>query len=464
MQSLMRTTPISRLALVAASTLLCANCLLAQFFLPSGAQVDLCFPHIADGGDASQRWQTTFFFVNPNSTTASGTLAFYGQDGRPISMTFGTTASTAFSVTVPAGGSVRLRTTGTGGLRVGWAYATFDKPVQGNAAYRVSVNETPRQEVAVNATLPTPLSINFANGFSSAAIANPWSNVNVTAQVTLINSSGRTVATKQITLGPLQQTAQVVWSWFGLDASTFEGSIKVYPEPPAIVLVINADAQFVLSSMPSGHVAGYIADQSAIRMVFRHLVSVLNSYPDLAVGQPQLVLEAHRVVNAWAVSDNTVHIELGLSQLLRSTDELAFVVAHELGHIWQYNHRRALFSTGSINAEDDADIFGLLAILFAGYDPYAAGGFFGKLMMATSTASLLVQLWEDQNKPDAHYSASTRIDFLDQRITALCADPSVADFCRLYNQTFHPNVPGPLVRPPTPLTPVGLPPAANVSR
>ena len=37
-------------------------------FYPAGAQVNLYFPHLADGGPGRGQWQTTLEFVNPSST------------------------------------------------------------------------------------------------------------------------------------------------------------------------------------------------------------------------------------------------------------------------------------------------------------------------------------------------------------------------------------------------------------
>jgi len=418
----------------------------AQFSLPAGAHVDLYFPQVANGGDASARWQTTFQIVNPNPATATGRLSFFGQDGQPLVVEFGTAVDSVFTITVPGSGAIRFRTSGNGALRNGWAFATFDRPVQASATYRALVNNVPRLEASVNAVLPTPETLNFATAFSGVAIANPWSNINISFTVGLNDAAGRRVTARQITLGPLQQTARVVSDLLGVPSS-FAGSIWVEAQDPQagpVVLVLNADGEGTISSLPSGNVAGFIADQNAIRMVFRHLLSVLNAFPDLAVGNPTLRIESNRNVNAFATREGTVAVELGLAQLFGNLDELAFIVGHELGHIYQFSRGRA-FADPS-NPESDADLFGLVAILLAGYDPYAAGGAFGKLMMATGRGSLLVQAWEDQNAADAHRSFSTRIQDLYQALVAVCSDPSLSGFCADYNRIFHPNVPGPLRR------------------
>ena len=422
----------------------------AQITLPQGAHVDLFFPHVADGGEAAQRWQTSFFFVHPAnpigpSGPATRILGFFGQDGQPLVVTLGTATASTFSISVPAGGSVSFRTSGAGPLRVGWAYAALDKPVQGNAAYRVLVNERPRQEVSVNAVLPTPRSWNYASAFSGIAIANPWA-ISLTVIATLKDASGRTAAIRQVTLGPGRHMSRVVWEWFGVPLS-FVGSIIIRfeagPSYP-IVLVINGDSEGIISSVPSGHVAGFTLHEAAIRTAFAHLVSTLNLIQFMDIGSPRLQVQFNRDVNAFATSDGTVIIEVGLAQLFGSMDGLAFIVGHELGHIYQFRNGAFLDPT---NKEFDADLFGLFAILFSGYDPYAAGGALGKLMMATGRGSLITTIFEDLTAGEAHRSFSTRISELYATIELVCKDQAA---CQNYNRVVHPNVPGPLRDDPRP--------------
>ena len=63
-----------------------------------------------------------------------------------------------------------------------------------------------------------------------------------------------------------------------------------------------------------------------------------------------------------------------------SESELAFAVAHEIGHVIQFRTNFTKLSTD--NLELDADFWGLLLSLVAGYDPYAGAGTLAKLAMA----------------------------------------------------------------------------------
>ena len=91
---------------------------------------------------------------------------------------------------------------------------------------------------------------------------------------------------------------------------------------------------------------------------------------------------------------------LGLSELISdSPSELAAVLGHELGHVFQQRRGRRIFD--STNAEFDADVWGLFLALYGGYDPYGAAGAMAKLAMVTGTAGL-IQQFEQQLAPDAH--------------------------------------------------------------
>jgi adenylate kinase family enzyme len=52
--------------------------------------VTLYFPQLADGGDASSKWQTTFTFVNPGATTTQVILYTMRNDGGPLTMEIST--------------------------------------------------------------------------------------------------------------------------------------------------------------------------------------------------------------------------------------------------------------------------------------------------------------------------------------------------------------------------------------
>src|SRR6185369_6256500 len=98
-----------------------------------------------------------------------------------------------------------------------------------------------------------------------------------------------------------------------------------------------------------------------------------------------------------------------------------------------------------------ADLFGMVLMLSAGFDPYAGAGTLAKLSMVTGQAGLLAATFDDLTDP--HGSFNTRIDLMFSILSLACSQPSVASACGLYKSAIHPHFPGsaPLITPPSPL-------------
>ena len=162
-------------------------------------------------------------------------------------------------------------------------------------------------------------------------------------------------------------------------------------------------------------------------------LGLLNSAPDL-------YYNTDPTINAYASQGKQVVIYLALAELLQDSDsELSFAVAHELGHIVQQRTNTLYFVYD--NPEFDADVWGVLASLLAGYEPYAGSGTLSKLSMATGDVGL-AQQYEDQSAADAHKSFVTRIEVMYDALRAVCGVS--ADFqatCNQYRSTMHPHFP-----------------------
>jgi hypothetical protein len=97
-----------------------------------------------------------------------------------------------------------------------------------------------------------------------------------------------------------------------------------------------------------------------------------------------------------------VAVEIALIELLAdSPSEVAWLIAHELGHAHQ---RLVGGTTFSPNAELDADQFALFGLLLTGHDAYAAGGALGKLMMASNRTGLVAQAFDNLNDPHTSFT------------------------------------------------------------
>src|SRR5262249_9242634 len=147
---------------------------------------------------------------------------------------------------------------------------------------------------------------------------------------------------------------------------------------PFTALAIAGDSRGITSAMPPGDYALPSDRHRMIWNAFYQLVKALNNVSGFQVGNPQLRISQDPVINAsFYASTNTVEITLALVELLAdSPSEVAWVVAHELGHAHQH-------LAGTSFNELEADQFALFGLLLTGYDAYAPGGALGKLMMAT---------------------------------------------------------------------------------
>lgn len=71
--------------------------------------------------------------------------------------------------------------------------------------------------------------------------------------------------------------------------------------------------------------------------------------------------------NAYCLSDGNIFIGVGMSELFKSDDEIACVLAHEMGHI-VLEHR----GDGGVTYEREADSFALNLMRKAGFDSSVA--------------------------------------------------------------------------------------------
>lgn len=71
--------------------------------------------------------------------------------------------------------------------------------------------------------------------------------------------------------------------------------------------------------------------------------------------------------NAYCLSDGNIFIGVGMSELFKSDDEIACVLAHEMGHI-VLGHK----NSSNPKYEMDADAFALRLMKHSGYNPDAA--------------------------------------------------------------------------------------------
>lgn len=109
----------------------------------------------------------------------------------------------------------------------------------------------------------------------------------------------------------------------------------------------------------------------------------------------RVMISNQEEINAYAQHDyRLIVLPVAMVHFLHGNEgELAFVIAHELGHLADQECAatlRAGATLGQIRTcEARADEFGLQYQAGAGYDPYDAAAFFGRMMMFTGETSLL---------------------------------------------------------------------------
>ena len=412
---------------------------------PASSQTDFYFAHITDGGTDSERWTTQFRFVNPHSFQATGTLRFFTQNGGPLTVDFGTGSGDFFREDIPARGSVCFETKGTSpDLNVGFVQAIFDSPIQATAEFRVWRNDVFSNGTSVDGIVPNTRFWTFADAFTGIAVANPNQSF-VSCTGIFLDSHGNIIRQTTISLPAFNHQAFNLGSFLTLPQN-IEGSYIITCPEPVVSLAIAGNNKGITSSLPSGAYALPQNHEANIRRIFKHLVKTLNSTPDgkYAVGQPELLIGRGLILNAVAEQDrNRVTIWLALAELLAdSPSELAYVIAHELGHIYQASHGQ-IFEPN--NYELDADVFALFAAFFADYDAFAAAGALGKLAMVTKNASINAQRFDDLNDP--HTSFTNRMIQLYGVIERVCSFPDNDSFCSRTREIFHPHMPPPLRNP-----------------
>jgi hypothetical protein len=429
------------------SLLACALAGASLAAVPNSAQAALYFPQLVDGGPPGQQWQTKITITNPMSQTAHVIFGFYANDGSGLQLDFGSGTSSQLSVEVPANGSRIIRSSVASSNTVqGWAMAFSDSPVVATISFRATQNGNPLTEITAPSTLPTLVYRSSASASLGVAIANVFSNATINASLDFYDAEGRTAGHTSVSVPPAGHISFTLGDRIpGLGATN--GSIVISGaenQDRFVAWTLNYDGG-TFSTLPSGEAELPVAQWERIQLVFERVLSAARQVNGFGTDPVELKISADPVINAFA-QGNSVTIYLALAELISdSPSELAFAVAHELGHVYQ--NRLGALPYFPNNKEFDADIFGIIAVLSAGYDPYAGAGTLAKLSMASGQAGLMTQ-FEDQIGSDAHKSFNSRIDNMYQAMEFACGQNS--DLCGTYKSVYHPHLPGvaPLAEPP----------------
>ncbi len=408
----------------------------------------LYFPQLADGGNATSKWQTTLTFVNLSTMDdATVYLWFYSDpDGSPWSIDFGacgTGPTSELILSIPPRGMKMCQSqVSSPAVKVGWAYGVATVPVQATASFRTIIGGVPAFEVSAEPTLPTWRYTSFANRNLGIAIANPSSDT-ISVILTAYDSGGSSLGDQTISLPANNHISNGLTHWFPGLPSDFAGSVTLTGADPSsdafIAWTLNSFDGTVISTLPQGRAAWPLAplthwDQvwRAFRKVWVAAVDSGYNFLPASYTMPTLNVVEDLTVNAVTPDANTIQISEALSQLISdSPGELAFVLGHQMGHLYQMRNGGAQIFNPDI--EVDADVWGVFLTALAGYDVYSATGALVKEAAATGYGMSPGGFdgWADPN--DAYTDITSRLqNSIGPSILQACnvtTDTDVAAIC-----------------------------------
>ena len=161
-------------------------------------------------------WYTALYFTNSTAAAVSFPLTVTGDNGSPLAV-----SGFPASVSIPAGGTVKLEALNTGDLSQGYVTATLPTGVTGYAIFRQSVAGVADQEAVVPLSSlgsgTNALTFDDTSFTTAAAIVNAGGST-ATVTITAKDTSGASLGTGMITLNPRSKTAVALRSIAGLSA------------------------------------------------------------------------------------------------------------------------------------------------------------------------------------------------------------------------------------------------------
>jgi hypothetical protein len=199
---------------------------MAQKAVPTG--VTLYFAHIANGMATNGDWNTDFSFVNISSSTATGTLNLFDDNGAPLTLPTNQGTASSFNMMIAPGGQFDIVTMGAGGVVGGYAIATFNHGVIGSATYALST--TAGGEVVSVGVLSSHGGRNFISPATfgmGIAIANLSGGITDSMTLQALDLSGNVAGSVNLMLAPRHHMANNLNVLIPTLASTFVGSIRL---------------------------------------------------------------------------------------------------------------------------------------------------------------------------------------------------------------------------------------------
>lgn len=171
------------------------------------------FAHVVDGAT----WQTTITLLNLGGNTATFSMNFYGDDGKPLVFATSLGNNNAFAATIPAHGSIVISTAGIKGtLSQGWALLKpgSDSIVSGSAVFRLRVFGQPDLEASVpgdaSSWTRVFLPYDHVSAANGLAVVNQSSFSTISVTLSFRDDGGNQIALDTFSMAPLTHRAIVL--------------------------------------------------------------------------------------------------------------------------------------------------------------------------------------------------------------------------------------------------------------
>ena len=427
--------------------------------LPASARSWSFFPHIVDGlvgGDNG--WTTTITITNPSDRfDVSGSIWFRNGDGEPWPLSFGRGYSSRLDFSLEPLQSTEYSTSGIGfdgsdTLTVGSGNLNADGPVLAVATYSRTVDSRPVFALSVPAVLTGIAHTYSATRSTGIALRNPYGGDTELTVVVQAFGNGRLESLGFVVLPPRGHRSFSLWEEMPELPQDFSGTVRLSstydPFPLYFAALVLRENQGVYSSLPNGAAARPLDHDLVISDVFKRIqretATDVWDFPN--PDDIELNIKYSDEFNAYG-GHAGIDIHVPLSELLADSEsEIAFVVAHEIGHVYQAR-------TGNLfwhqNRELDADAWGVVWSFLAGYDPYAGAGTLAKMNMVLGTADLatqqdrqfeyLLEFLTAGGEYSLHGSFNERINHIYTFLQDACEE--LQDLCDSYRNIFHPGFP-----------------------
>ena len=249
-------------------------------------------------------------------------------------------------------------------VRVGWATLVASNSVQGVATYSALENGSPRYSISVPASLPTIHYFSAATPDLGLAVGNIYSS-EVSIVIRAESNNGSSFH-GHMTLPAHGHRAKILNEVIPDLPRDFVGTVSISAENVGYLVsaLTLRGAGGVYSSLPSGETA-----RPAPRRVcdMERVLSALlrccfwGVIPDPYSIELEIIYDFE--IQAYGGRDG-IQINIALAELLADSEsELAFIIGHELGHVYQSRTGEQRFNPD--NRELDADVWGLwLSLLY----------------------------------------------------------------------------------------------------